>query len=117
MADEDKARRGVNQVRLPVIGLINAAARELEPPPPRTDARVRSSLADATAVEQRIRAKLIDVATDGKSGSSLRKDIRGLTAQLQALIEEAEFEVSALKLDRLKSRIHREAGHAEFRMK
>jgi len=90
VAKEDRARRGPSH------------ARE----------RALSSLADAIAVEKQIRAKLFEAATDDNSGLPLQKDIRCMTAQLQAIIEEAEFELSALKLERLKPRIHREASQA-----
>jgi len=95
VAEEDRARRA----------------------PSHAKERVLSSLADAIAVEQQIRAKLIEAATDGKLGLPLQQDIRGLTAQLQAIIEEAEAERSALLLDRLKPRIHREASQADARVK
>jgi len=111
------ARAGKDYQPADAIELMKALAREFENSVPPGKERVISVIESAIAVEQQIRAKLIEAATDEKLGSTLQEDIRGLTAQLQAIIEEAEFELSALKLDYLKPRIHREASPAESRAK
>ncbi len=117
---EELAKRAAYETEMAKEKRLEAAVageNRVRRAPSHSTERVRSSLAEAIAVEQQIRAKLIEVATDAKLELPLERDIRGLAARLQATIEEAEFELSALKLDRLKPWIHRESGQADARIK
>jgi hypothetical protein len=77
------------------------------------DDRVAVLLESAIPIDERICAKLNQAATEGKLSSLRQDEIRDLTRQLEAIVDEAAVERSALVLDRLKSHIHQAARAAD----
>jgi hypothetical protein len=71
--------------------------------------RLLSLLDRASPIEEQVHAKLDQLATDANFDGSLQKEIRNLTNDLGAIIEEAEAARSASDFTRLKSRIQQAA--------
>jgi hypothetical protein len=77
--------------------------------PESADRRAMATLDRAISVEEKLRAKLDQVAKSANAGNSLRKEIDGLIRQLRDLVDQAEAERSLSELDELKERIHKAA--------
>jgi hypothetical protein len=103
-ADESQSRRS--------IGFAGTLGRRFGPSPPSEDDRILALLDNAISVEEQLRAKLNHVKTQENVGLLLQKEIRELTRQLQAIVEEAEAEQSSLQFDHLKARMNRAASQA-----
>jgi hypothetical protein len=81
-------------------------------PGPGPQDRIPVLLDKAISIEEKIPAKLNQVTTEGKLTSLLQNEIRELAKHLEATVDEAQAERSALLLDRLKARIHQATSQA-----
>jgi hypothetical protein len=70
------------------------------------DRQALASLDRAVSVEGKLRSKLDGVTKNGKPDDALQKETQDLANQLQALIDQAEFERSAAEFDEWNARIH-----------
>ncbi len=93
-------------------GLSGLPGRRSVSTPPGPQDRIPVLLDKAISIEEKIRAKLNQVTTEGKLSSLLQNEIRELAKQLEATVDEAHAERSALLLDRLKARIHQATSQA-----
>jgi len=71
----------------------------------------------AIAIQEQVRHQLDLVAKQGNITASLQKEVRGLTSQLRALVDEADGERAALQFDNLKPRIRNAADRASAKKK
>jgi hypothetical protein len=106
---EELAKRAAFEMETAKEHRLSAAASSA---PRGADDRVLALLDKAISIEEQLRSKLNHVAKEGNLGSLLQKEIRELTGQLQAIVEEAEAEQCARQFDDLKARIHRVATQA-----
>jgi hypothetical protein len=106
-AGEPENRRGPDRMRPQKTATEGPRERTLEPSPAPKRTRALSVLERAISVDEEVRARLNEIAKDGKLDSTRRNELRRLLDQLSRLMDEADFERSALQLDLIKPRIHR----------
>ncbi len=86
--------------------LASLLGRPTRPAPPDDEDRTLAVLEKAIAVEEQIRIMLSQVTTEGRVAAKFQNEVGELIGRVQAIVEEAEGERSAVEIGRLKARIH-----------
>jgi len=102
--EQGKLRRLQREIAGRAPGAREKKARDL------LDREALVSLDRAIPIDEQIRTRLEQLTKSGKADDPLRKEIQGLTNQLQALVDQAETARSAARFDKLKTRIHAAAN-------